>query len=145
MGFTNAENSYSEVVFYARRLHFAEGGMDAMNAINLPETSSFRDPFHIPLLIDPFVQALTVKVAEEEEDEEGEDSHNMAKLAKQINSHMVVIDVDNPATHTAPQSQNAPEVNPAFLTTTSSEVTSVSLIALWSCYENAKLSLVLLL
>ena len=77
--------------------------MVAMNAINLLETSSFRDPFHITLLIDPPVQTLTVEVVEEEEDEEGEDGPNMAKLAKQIDSHVVVIDVDNPATQLLPK------------------------------------------
>ena len=100
-----------------------------MNAINLPETSSFRDHFHIPLLIDPPIQAPTAEVAKEEEDKEGEDSSNMAELARQIDSHMVVIDADSLAAHTAPQSQNAPEVNLALLAATSSEVTFVSPIA----------------
>ena len=128
MGFTNAKNSCSKVVFYTQRLRFAKGWMVAMNAINLLKTSLFRDLFHIPVLLDLPVQAPIAKVAEEEEDKEGEDSPSMAELAKQIDSYVVVIDVDNLATHTAPKSQNAPEVNPALLAETSSEVTSVSTI-----------------
>ena len=71
MGFTNTKNSYSKVVFYTQKLGFAKGWMANMNAINLPEISSFKDPFQIPLLVDLPVQAQIAKVAEEEEDKEG--------------------------------------------------------------------------
>ena len=59
MGFIDAENSSSAVVFQAWRLGFSEGWMAAVNAIGLPESSAFRDPDQIPLSNDSPVQAST--------------------------------------------------------------------------------------
>lgn len=59
MGFTDTENSCGPVIFEARRLGFAQGWMAAVDALNLPVTSPFRDPTQIPLPNDPPVQAPT--------------------------------------------------------------------------------------
>ena len=44
MGFTDAENSYSPVIFEAQRLGLAQVWMAVVDAFNLPETSPFRNP-----------------------------------------------------------------------------------------------------
>ena len=44
MGFNDAKNSASVVIFQAQRLGFSEGWMAAVNAIGLLESSAFRDP-----------------------------------------------------------------------------------------------------
>jgi len=49
MGFIDAENSSSVVVFQARRFRFLEGWLVVVNAIDLPESSTFRDLNQIPL------------------------------------------------------------------------------------------------
>ena len=59
MGFTNGENLCSAIVFKARPLRFFKGWMAAVNALNFPESSSFRDPAQIPLPNDLPIQAPT--------------------------------------------------------------------------------------
>lgn len=59
MGFTDAKNLCDAVIFQAQRLGFSEGWMAAMNALNLPKSSSFRDPNQIPLPNGLTIQALT--------------------------------------------------------------------------------------
>ena len=102
---TNAENSASAVVFQAQRLGFLEGWMVAMNAIGLPESSAFRDPNQIPLANDSPIQASTQEQFDKEDDEEGEESSSMAELTKQIDSHVVVIDMENPVTNVTPRAK----------------------------------------
>ena len=50
----------------------------------------------------------------------------MTELAEQINSHVEVIDMDNPTTNVAPEGPNAPEVNLALTLPTSREFSSIS-------------------
>ena len=59
MGFTDAKNLVSAVVFQARRLGFLKSWMATVNAIGLPKFSTFRDPDQIPLPNDLPVQAPT--------------------------------------------------------------------------------------
>jgi len=49
------------------------------------------------------IQASTQEQSDEEGDEKGEDSPNMAEFTKQIDSHVVVINVDNPTTTVVPK------------------------------------------
>ena len=67
MGFNDTKNSASAIIFHAQRLGFFEVWMAAMNAIDLPESSAFRDPNRITLPNDPPIQALT----QEQSDEDG--------------------------------------------------------------------------
>ena len=50
----------------------------------------------------------------------------MVKLAKQIDSHVVVIDEDNPATTVVPEGQGTPEVNLGPTPLNASEVSSAT-------------------
>jgi len=43
MGFKDAENLVGAVVFQAQRFRFLEGWLAAVNAIGLPESSTFKD------------------------------------------------------------------------------------------------------
>lgn len=49
MGFIDAENSLGLVVFEAWRLGSNQGWMAAVDALNLPTTSPFKDPTQITL------------------------------------------------------------------------------------------------
>ena len=71
MGFTGVENSSSVVVFQAWRFRFLEGWLAAVNAIDLPKSSMFRDLDQIPLPNDPPVQALTQEQPNKEERKSG--------------------------------------------------------------------------
>lgn len=71
MGFTNVKNLCKKFVFKARRLKFFEGWMAAMNTINLPKSSLFKDPAQIPLPNNPLVQALSEEQPKEIDDKEG--------------------------------------------------------------------------
>ena len=75
--------------------------MAAINAIGLPDDSPFRSANQVPLPKDPVVET---QVEEEGEDssgeEEGADSLESRKLSKQIDSHVVGLDDDNPRTTT---------------------------------------------
>ena len=126
MGFNDTENSTSVVVFQAQRLEFLEGWMAAVNAIGLLESSVFKDPNQIPLPNDPLIQALTQEQSDEEGDKKGEDNPSMAELAKQIDSHMVVINVDNSATTIIPKGQGTPEVNLGSTPLNANEVSSAT-------------------
>ena len=50
----------------------------------------------------------------------------MRELAEQIDSHMKVIDVDNP-TSNVPKGSNAPEINPVLTPSTSGKVSFITL------------------
>lgn len=50
MGFADAENSSDPIMLESRLYGFGEGWMAAMNALGLPEDSSFKDPDKIPYL-----------------------------------------------------------------------------------------------
>lgn len=107
MGFTDAENSCSKVDFQAQKRGFSEDWMAAVNAINLPNSSPFKDPSQIPLPNDPPIQTPTKEQLDEEDEEEEGENPRMAKLAEKIDSHVEMIDVDNLATNTAPKVWNA--------------------------------------
>ena len=79
-------------------------------------------PFSIILLIDPPVQALTEEQPKGEDEEEGEEGSSMAELAEQIDSHVKIINVENPTTNTTPRGQSAPKVNPVSTILTFGEV-----------------------
>ena len=59
MGFTDVVNSCNTVIFEALRHRFFEGWIVAVNALNLPKSSPFKDPTQIPLPNDLLVQAPT--------------------------------------------------------------------------------------
>ena len=59
MGFTDVVNSCDIVIFEAWKHRFFEGWMVAVNALNLPKSSPFKDPTQIPLPNDLLVQAPT--------------------------------------------------------------------------------------
>lgn len=108
MGFKDAKNSVCAVIIQAQRFGFSEGWMAAVNAIGLPESSTFRDTNQIPLPSDPPVDEPTQEQPQDDRDEEeGEDSPSMVELAQQIDSHVMVIDVDNLTTTTATEVQSA--------------------------------------
>nr|POE81301.1 hypothetical protein CFP56_48458 [Quercus suber] len=94
MGFVDAENSYSKVIFEAQTLGF--------------------------------IEALTEEQPEKEDEKEGGESPSMVELVEQIDSHVVVIDVDNLATNIAFGGQNALEVNLTLTIPTSGEASSTS-------------------
>lgn len=48
IGFKDVKSSMSAVVFQARRFEFSEGWMTYVNAIDLPESSTFKDTNQIP-------------------------------------------------------------------------------------------------
>ena len=98
-GFKNAENSVGPVVFQARKFEFIKGWMAAVNAISLPDTSPFMSDDQILLCEDPEAEAQAPKQDEDSnEEEEGTDSLEMRDLSQQIDSHVVVLDEDNPTT-----------------------------------------------
>lgn len=71
--------------------------MAAVNALNLPSSSPFRDSSQVPLLEDPMEGHIEEAPAMEEED-----SPSMRELAEHIEAHTEVIDLDNsipPNTH----------------------------------------------
>ena len=85
--------------------------MAAVNALNLPKSYPFRDPNQTPLLNDSLVQASTEEQSNKDGDEEGGDSPSMRELAKQIDSHVEVINVDNSSSNVAPEGPNDTEIN----------------------------------
>lgn len=85
--------------------------MAAVNALNLPKSYPFRDPNQTPLLNDSLVQASTEEQSNKDGDEEGGDSPSMRELAKQIDSHVEVINVDNSGSNVAPEGPNDTEIN----------------------------------
>ena len=100
MSFNDTENSSGPIIFKTRRMGFMQGWMVVMDAINLPETSLFRDLAQVPLPNDPHVQAP--RPATRGEEEEG-DSPNIRKLAEKIDTHIMVVYLDNPASPVAPE------------------------------------------
>lgn len=73
MGFADAKNSASVVIFQAWILGFLEGWIVAVNAISLLKSSAFRDPNQIHLPNDPTIQ-VPIEEQPDEKDEEGEDN-----------------------------------------------------------------------
>lgn len=59
MGFKDADNLVGAIIFQARRFEFSEGWVVAVNAIDDPESSMFRNPNQIPLPNDPLIEAPT--------------------------------------------------------------------------------------
>ena len=75
--------------------------MAAVNALDLPSSSSFRDPGQVPLPEDP------VEAPVEETRMMEEDSSTMWELVEQIEAHTELIDLDNLA---SPNTFEVPEV-----------------------------------
>ena len=71
--------------------------MVVVDALNLLVTSPFKDPTQTPLPNNLPIWALTKEQFAEGREEEGEDSPSMRELAEQIDSHMEVIDLNNPS------------------------------------------------
>nr|POE62723.1 hypothetical protein CFP56_26483 [Quercus suber] len=68
---------------------------------SLPDTSPFKSADQIPLPKNPQFEAQSQEQSEDgNEREEGAESPEMRKLSQQINSQVVVLDEDNPATTT---------------------------------------------
>lgn len=72
--------------------------MVAVNALNLPYFSPFRDLSQVFLLEDPMDTHVEVAPMMEEED-----SPSMRELAEQIEAHTEVIDLDNLIPSNAPE------------------------------------------
>ena len=70
-----------------------------MNAISLPKTSSFRSVNQTLLPKDPKAKAQAPKQDKDKsEEEEGTKNPEMRELSQQIDSHIVVLNEDNPKT-----------------------------------------------
>ena len=76
-----------------------DGWMVAIEDINLPLSSPFRDPNQVPLLENPPTEVQT----EEQLVVEEEDSLSMQELVEQIESHIEVIDLHIPNLPIAPK------------------------------------------
>ena len=99
-----------------------------MKAMNLLETSPFRDPTQVPLPDNHPIQAQIkgrLAVGEEEEEEDGEDSHNKRELAEQIDSHIMVVDLDNPTASIALGGTDTSEIALAPTTPSSGDASLV--------------------
>lgn len=71
--------------------------MVAVNAIGLPEDSPFRNTDRVPLPEDPVVEAQVEEQEKDNSDEdEGAESPESRELSRQIDSHVVVLDDDQP-------------------------------------------------
>ena len=113
MGFSDAKNSSDPAIFQARRMGFMQGWIVAVEALNLLETSPFRDPTQLPLPNDLSAQAQIGRrpvAGSEKGEEEGEDSPSMRELTKQIDSHVVAVYLDNLASPVAPKDTGTLEV-----------------------------------
>lgn len=115
--------------------------MAAVNAINLSDSSPFRDPSQIPLPNNLPIQAKAKKQPEEEDDEEGGESPSLVELAERIDSHVEMIDLENSATNVVPEGLNAPEVNLAPTLLMSREVSTQGPISWMRRNANRFLSL----
>lgn len=108
IGFKDVENLVGPMNFQARKFGFTKGWMATVNAIGLLNTSLFRNADLIPLLEDPQIEAQTQEQSEDDgEKEEGGESPSMEELSQQIDSLMVVLDENNPATTTPVEMQGA--------------------------------------
>ena len=116
MSFNDAENSSGPVTFETRRMGFMQGWMVVVDAINLPGTSPFRDLAQVPLLNDPHVQALIKNLPTTRGEEEERDSPNMRELAEKIDSHIVVVYLDNSASVAAPEGTSTSKITLALTT-----------------------------
>ncbi|KAK9991051.1 hypothetical protein SO802_026036 [Lithocarpus litseifolius] len=101
-GFDDTERFGQKAIFDAWWKGFLEGWMIAVNALNLPSSSPFQDPSQVPLLKDP-VEAHVEEAPVMEE----EDRPSMRELAKQIEAHTEVIDLDNLILPNAPEGSEA--------------------------------------
>lgn len=99
VSFDDTECSNRVVIFEAWWKGFLYGWMAAVDAINLPSSSPFRDLNQVPL---PEIPPMKVHVAEHPAVEE-EDSPSMRKLMEHIESHTKVIDLDNLIPPNAPE------------------------------------------
>ena len=80
--------------------------MAVVDALNFPKTSPFRDPDQVPLPDDPPVQAWT---------REGPFAKGEEELAQQIDSHIVVVDLENLASSTTFEDIGTSEVTLASI------------------------------
>lgn len=71
--------------------------MAAINAIRLPKESPFKKANQVPLPEDPVVGVQTEEQEEDSsDDDEGSESPESRELSRQIDSHIVVIDDEQP-------------------------------------------------
>nr|POE71696.1 hypothetical protein CFP56_48599 [Quercus suber] len=81
--------------------------MAAVNVLNLPSFSPFRDLSQVSLLEDPMDTHVEVEPVMEEED-----NPSMRELAEQIEAHTKVIDLDNLIPSNAPEGSKTAEPLP---------------------------------
>ena len=129
MSFNDAENSSGPITFETRRMGFMQGWMVAVDAINLPETSLFRDLAQLPLPNDPHVQALIENRPTIRGEEEERDSPNMRELVEKIDSYIVVVYLDNPASPVAPEGTGTSEITLAPIALVSEGVSPILPVA----------------
>ncbi|KAL0004888.1 hypothetical protein SO802_012449 [Lithocarpus litseifolius] len=126
MGFKDAENSAKEIVFQAQKLGFAEGWMATLNAIGLPKTSLFRDVDRISLPKDLPIEAQAQEQLKDNNEEEEADSPSMMELSWQIDSHVVVLDEENPTTSVPTEMQGAAQPRVELTPPVTSEIHSTN-------------------
>ena len=97
-GFRDAENSVGPVIIQAWKFRFMKGWMATVNAVDLLEESPFRSANQVLLPEDLVVKTQAEEQGEDSSKEEGTESLESRELSKQIDSHVVVLDDDNPRT-----------------------------------------------
>ena len=108
MDFTDAKNSCGAIVFKARIFKRLNG-----NCVRSEPSSVFsvQGPDQIPLPNDSSVQAKIKEQSDKKGDEEEGDSPSIRELAKQINCHVEVINVDNLTSNVPPEGSKDPKIN----------------------------------
>ena len=114
MGFKDAENSAVAIVFQARKFGLRKVGWQCWTHLVSLTPSLLQMPLN-SLAQWPTHRSLAGSQPEDiDEEERGEggggrgDSPDMRELSQQIDSHMVVIDEENPTTATPIEMQGAP-------------------------------------
>lgn len=100
MGFADAENSSEPIMLEPWRYRFREGWMVTVNALGLPEDSTFKDPDQIP-----YPEPLQPSSVQDPTQNEEEDSLSMRELVEEIDSHIEVIELDIPSNPTTAEGQ----------------------------------------
>ena len=94
------------MIFQARKFGFMEGWMASVNTVDLPKDSPFKSDDQVLLPENPTVETQVERQVSNDK-EEGSESLESRELSKQINSHVVVLDDDNPRANTTVLSLDA--------------------------------------
>ena len=94
------------MIFQARKFGFMEGWMASVNTVDLPKDFPFKSDDQVLLPENPTVETQVERQVSNDK-EEGSESLESRELSKQINSHVVVLDDDNPRANTTVLSPDA--------------------------------------